>query len=331
MPVFDPEENKNALIDAIPGLREQLEEEADRLFASPGPLTTDQQQRLQSLARRRERLQPVEPIEFGQVGSNRIPGNPFTFDTRGAAKGISDLAFGIVNRIRANRRRDVEGELLPLAQQQRAAQEADELKRDFQIGGLNRLGPTVLSQEGQNERQRVKIKAEAVAAKTKFGQSKKLKRLDNKLKIALEKFKNSGSGSTGGQRSTGLTTGLANRIENAANARDAEANRLLDIKSRDFFDPDAFEGIDDDIKTLRDEANQLRQLAAQPFRSDADFDSVVDSLDAIIGGETAPGGDDDTTVTPQELSDFAEQNTGGDVDAARRILLNRGLEIQEIR
>ncbi|WP_421773722.1 hypothetical protein [Gracilimonas sp.] len=87
----------------------------DLLYGATTPLTTEQKVNMSRLSKREARLQPVE---FGVLGGDRIPGNPFSIDTRGLLTGLGDVGEAVVNRARAKRRGEFEDELQGYREQQ---------------------------------------------------------------------------------------------------------------------------------------------------------------------------------------------------------------------
>jgi len=331
MPVIDPEENRNFILDSIPGLRERLEEESQNLFGNPDPLSLNEQQRLQTLVQQNRRNQPLDARNFTQPGSQRIFGNPFSIDTRSSAGGLRDLGFGLINRFRRRRREEIAPELSNLTERAEKAEQVGQQSREFTSDLLREAVLEKLKEERESNLFSQENQARKERDDREFEQAKTLKQVDNDLKKEFETFKQGLQNNNSNNRPPSLTTGLANRISDAARARRDEISRLRDIKAGDFFDPGLFPDIDDEITRLENEERQLRQLTAQPFRTNADVDNLIDSFESIVGGEPANGdqGDNDDVVSPGELEDFAQRHTGGDITSAKRILENRGFTIEE--
>ncbi len=80
-------------------------------------------QRLSKLTARKERLQP---IDVGQLGSSRIPNNPYSIDTTQLMSGLGDLAGAIINKERRQRLAEIAPELSKLMAKKTAIEDKSE-------------------------------------------------------------------------------------------------------------------------------------------------------------------------------------------------------------
>lgn len=120
----------NQVLDLIPNLRNQLGELTQEMYPT-NPMSAGQVGRLGELTARQRRLAPVRRTQFGEVGSPANPNNPFSIDSRSLNQGISNLAKGIGNKIRGNRRDSFAGELTQLSNQYQTNQQNTEAAQEF--------------------------------------------------------------------------------------------------------------------------------------------------------------------------------------------------------
>ena len=73
-------------------------EMSKKLYGADPLITPEQRQKLSGHMDRADRLAPLRALQYGEVGSGRIGGNPYSIDTRGAMTGLSNLAVGLINR-----------------------------------------------------------------------------------------------------------------------------------------------------------------------------------------------------------------------------------------
>lgn len=110
------------------------------------PLNEQEGERLTELSQRQRRLQPLETDSI--YGGSRIPGNPYSTDSRNFATGAANLVKGVMNSARRKRREGFEGELTDLEGRQQQAQQAQQAQSEL----IGEMVPEAFSQSQQNYR-----------------------------------------------------------------------------------------------------------------------------------------------------------------------------------
>lgn len=278
-------------------------------YTQSNPLNQQEQQRLGELENRAQRLQPLSQDQA--YGSRRIQGNPYSIDTTGLVTGAANLAKGGINNIRRNRREDFAGEYEDLATRQANAQQAREGKQEF----LGDMLPEAFGESQQNYRTEIKEQGRSDRLQQEHNLKKKFE--DHVAEIEQEQ---------GGSLSPSIVTGMANTARDIAKAREGRAQELKEIKQGDYYAPEDWPNIDQDIEQLENEADQLYQVAGSVFTSQGGINKEsVDQMNKIIGGnnnQPAPepnNGDDMVSpnnqgqqMTPEKIEEIVRGIINGD-------------------
>lgn len=160
---------------------------ANYIFGQPNPLSEEEQQRLDSLSDRNERLQPAD---FGVLGGARIQGNPYSIDTRRLMTGLGDLAEGFINDERGERRDEFEDELTGLKgrkkSNQQIAQNRTALLKELLPKSFERA-----AEEAVNVREHKRdVKADTTLEELRQQGREELENLRAKNNRVLEKIQN---------------------------------------------------------------------------------------------------------------------------------------------
>lgn len=84
-------------------LSADIYEMAQKLYGAESLISGSQKSQLNQLQGRADRLAPLRALQYGEAGSGRIQGNPYSIDSRGLMTGMSNLAVGLINRERDRR------------------------------------------------------------------------------------------------------------------------------------------------------------------------------------------------------------------------------------
>lgn len=353
MPLVNPQENMEFLLDAQPGRRDRVDEEEERdreratqmrdpldiigglnerlrpvmdeMYQSD-PLNPMEQRRMSNIEGELRGLQPVEMLQPGSVGSGRIQGNPYSVDTRGAMQGLSNLPLAIMNRRRADKRQPLEEAYGPLAQRQEQHQEAQEGRQDF----MESFFPEMFRQSAIADRTGAQIESRENIAQNKNQLRRDLQEQDQAFSQQMERAKQSLSD---GQPATSEVTNVANTIRTSANYWSKQADAMQNFLTEWGDDADEQWGGDirKDMENMHKKASKAHSLAARAAARSDNLESIITDYDELLGIEVedpgGEGGDGDIIVSPEQLTEYAEQFTGGNEEEAARILRNRGAQI----
>lgn len=263
MPLIDPNDDMmmNSLIESVPGLEQELLAEAEERGAQVDPedpyewvkqssnelypvdpLSQDESSELMRLSNRAQRLAPIQGAQFGEVGSARNPGNPYSIDTRGAAQGVRNLVTGIINKVRDKRRSEFEPRLSELAGQRRTNIENQESRNKY----LEEMYPEVFKEEQANKRNTEDNRTDKEINEADNARSFAETMADNSTDLALQQMKNQNN----------LT------LQKLRNSGGSGGSGLSVQLMRDFVESSTPE-----VELIQDQIGQLYKIAADPVQA----------------------------------------------------------------
>lgn len=302
MPLIDPNDNElmNGLINSVPGLAQELAAEGEEQGADvdPGdlydlvrkqaselypvdPLTEDEGVEFSQLTNRMRRLAPIEPAQFGDVGSDRIAGNPYSIDTRGAAKGVRNLVGGIINRVRDKRKDGIEDRYTDLAEQRSTNVSNEASANEY----LEKMFSKVLEEEQTASRSKEKDTRKIEFEDLRQKNRKKFEKIrqENRREIANANNKDGGGSVT-------VSKGFVERAQTVGNQLFEEVNAIDEMLNDPLKAPDS----EDEREALMEERDkkyklgfEFMQLGGQSLKGNVNeeaqgkFEELLDEQNSV--------------------------------------------------